>query len=109
MSKRTKINFKTINDGKYEKLDIGDFGARVKEQERLEWEKKKKKEQEEKERINKIPCPVCKSTNKHHHTKYQNNGVYGPGASSWLVEEYLICLSCGVHFSNMNFIPNYLK
>ena len=34
MSKRTKINFKTINDGKYEKLDIGDFGARIKEQER---------------------------------------------------------------------------
>lgn len=61
MSKRTKINFNTVNGDNWEKLDVGDFGARLKEQQRLEWENKKKKEQEEKERIDKIPCPACKS------------------------------------------------
>lgn len=102
MSKRVKINFETVNGGNYEKLDIGDFHSRLKEQERLEQEAKKKKEDEEKERINKIPCPVCKSTNKHHHTKYKNNGIMGPGFASWLVDEYLVCLDCGVNFSDIN-------
>ena len=46
MSKRTKINFNTINGDNWKKLDVGDFGARIKEQERLEFEKKKKKEEE---------------------------------------------------------------
>ena len=101
MSKRQKINFKTINGDNWEKLDVGDFGARLKEQERLEWENKKKKEQEEKNRIDKIPCPVCKSINKHHHTKYKSNGIMGPGSASWLVEEYLICLDCGIHFTDL--------
>jgi hypothetical protein len=101
MSKRTKINFNTINGGNWEKLDLGDFGARVEEQKRIEREAKLKKEQEEKERINKIKCPACKSINKHHHTKYQNNGILGPGAASWITEEYLICLDCGIHFSDL--------
>lgn len=102
MSKRIRVNFDTINGDNWEKLDVGDFGARIKEQERLEFEKKKKKEQEEKERINNIPCPTCKSTNKHHHKKYENNGIIGPGYSSWLIEEYLVCLQCGIHFSDIN-------
>jgi transposase-like protein len=101
MSKRTKINFNTINGLDWGPLDVGDFGARLKEQQRLEQESKRKKEEEEKERINKIPCPVCKSTNKHHHTKYENNGIMGPGYSSWLVDEYLVCLQCGIHFSDL--------
>jgi hypothetical protein len=101
MSKRTKINFNTINGDNWKKLDVGDFGARIKEQERLEFEKKKKKEEEEKERINNIPCPACTSTNKHHHKKYENNGIIGTGYSSWLIEEYLVCLQCGIHFSDI--------
>ena len=100
MSKRIKINFNTINGDNWEKLDVGDFGARIKELERLEFENKKKKEEEEKERINKITCPVCKSTNKHHYRKHDNNGIIGPGYSSWVVEEYLICLDCGIHFND---------
>lgn len=102
MSKRIKINFKTINGDKFKKLDVGDFGARLKEQERLEWEFKNKKEEEEKVRINKIKCPACKSTNKHHHKKYENNGILGPGCSAWLAEEYLVCLDCGIHFGDIN-------
>lgn len=102
MSKRTKINFNTVNGDNWEYLDVGDFGARLKEQQRLEQEAKKKKEQEETERINKIPCPACKSTNKHHHKKYENNGIIGPGSASWLTEEYLVCLDCGIHFTDIN-------
>ena len=101
MSKRTKINFNTINGDNWKPLDVGDFGARLKEQQRLEWESKKKKEEEEKERINKIPCPTCKSTNKHHHKKYENNGIMGPGSRAWITEEYLVCLNCGVHFTDL--------
>ena len=101
MSKRIKINFDMVNGDDWSKLDIGDFGARVEEQQRIEREKKLKKEQEEKERIDKIKCPACKSTNKHHHKKYQNNGIIGSGSASWIVEEYLVCLDCGIHFSDL--------
>ena len=101
MSKRVKINFNTVNGDNWEKLDIGDFGARIKLQEKIEYEARMKKEQEEKERIDSIKCPACKSTNKHHHKKYQNNGILGPGSTSWITEEYLVCLDCGIHFSDL--------
>lgn len=102
MSKRKKINFNTINDGNWEPLDVGDFGARMKERQRIEREEELKKEQEEKERIDNIKCPACKSTNKRHHKKYENNGILGPGSASWIVEEYLVCLNCGIHFDDIN-------
>lgn len=54
----------------------------------------------EKTRIDQIKCPVCKSTEKIHHIKRNSNGVYGPGRSSWIEEEYLICKGCGVHYSD---------
>jgi transposase-like protein len=101
MSKRTKINFDTVIGDNWSYLDVGDFGTRLKEQERIEREAQLKKENEEKERIDKIKCPACKSTNKHHHKKYENNGILGPGSASWIVEEYLVCLDCGIHFSDL--------
>jgi transposase-like protein len=101
MSKRNKINFNTVNRSNFKLLDVGDFHGRLMKRERLEQEAKLKKEQEENERINKIKCPICKSTNKHHHKKYQNNGIMGPGAASWITEEYLVCLNCGIHFSDL--------
>lgn len=47
-------------------------------------------------------CSVCKSKEKHHHKKYENNGIIGPGSRGWIAEEYLICMSCGIHYSDIN-------
>lgn len=102
MSKRVKINFNNINGDNWKKLDVGDFNTRLKERQKLERESKQKEKEKEVERIKTIKCPACKSTNKHHHQKYGSNGIMGPGRTSWLVEDYLICLDCGIHFNDVN-------
>lgn len=60
-----------------------------------------KKRIEEKERISNIKCPVCKSTNKKHIVRSENNGVFGPGYSSWIVDDYFVCQNCGVMFKDI--------
>jgi len=81
-------------------IDMSNFWTNRKKQELAEQERKQKEREEEKERINKIECPVCKSTDKIHHIKRNSNGIMGPGHSSWVVEEYLICKGCGIHYSD---------
>ena len=61
----------------------------------------KEKEQEE-ERINKIECPVCKSTDKIQRIKRKTNGIIGPGHSSWVTDDYLVCRSCGIHYDDVS-------
>jgi uncharacterized protein YbaR (Trm112 family) len=75
---------------------------RVKKREQAELERKRLEAEQEKARIDEIKCPVCKSTDTIHHIKRQNNGIYGPGSSSWVTEEYLICKSCCVHYSDIS-------
>lgn len=68
-------------------------------------EKKEKKLAEHKKleeiRINKIQCPSCKDNNKEHIVKTDNNGVFGPGYSSWIIDEYYVCKSCGTMFKDL--------
>ena len=96
MSKRVKF------DGIYgEPIDFSNFWAESIKRKEGEEELKRKEEELEKERINKIECPLCKSTNKIHHIKRDNNGIIGSGFSTWVTDEYLICKSCGIHYSDI--------
>lgn len=47
-------------------------------------------------------CPACKSTNTQDASIRENNGIYGPGAASWVVEEKSLCNDCGVYFKPMD-------
>jgi len=44
-------------------------------------------------------CPSCDDTDTYLYERYENNGVIGPGYSSWVVESYWICNECGIHFN----------
>lgn len=83
-------------------IDMSNFWINRKKQELDEQERKQKERKQEEERINNIECPICKSTDKIHHIKRNSNGIMGPGHSSWVTEEYLICKSCGVHYSDIS-------
>ena len=85
---------------KGEPIDLSNFYKDKLEREQKELEEKRNEEELEKERINKIECPLCKSTDKIHHIKRNNNGIIGSGYSSWITDEYLICKSCGIHYSD---------
>lgn len=53
------------------------------------------------ERLEKLKgkkCPCCKSTDIDLIQQTKNNGVMGPGFSSWVVSENFACNDCGVLF-----------
>jgi transposase-like protein len=56
----------------------------------------------EEDRIAKIECPSCHSTSKEHVVKRNDNGIIGPGYSSWIIDEYFVCKKCGTMFKDMN-------
>jgi len=68
---------------------------------RAEAEAKKKARLEEEERIKKLVCPVCKSTDKAHIIKSGSNEIYGPGYCSWVLDEYYVCKECGVMYQDI--------
>jgi len=82
-------------------IDMSDFWAKQKDREKAELQKKIKEQELEQKRIDDIQCPVCKSTTKYHHIKSKNNGIMGQGYNSWIVEDYLICKGCGIHYSDI--------
>lgn len=97
MSKRVKI------EGiKGEPLDMSNFWTDSIKRKEEEQERERKEREQEEERINKIECPICKSTDKIHHIKRNNNGIIGHGYSSWVTEEYLICKGCGIHYDDIS-------
>lgn len=73
------------------------FKKAMEEENRIKEEKKK----EEQKRIDNLKCPCCKSTNKKHIVKSNDNGIFGPGYKSWVIEEYFTCLDCGVMFKDV--------
>lgn len=81
------------------------YRKRMEEKTRLEEEARKKEEN----RIKKIKCPSCKSTSKNHVVKRNDNGIFGPGYSSWVVDEYFVCNKCGTMFKDMEKIKNNSK
>lgn len=44
-------------------------------------------------------CPACSSDDTYLYEKRENNGIIGPGFSSWVIESYWICDDCGIHFT----------
>lgn len=66
-----------------------------------EIEVERKAAEAERARIDAIECPVCKSTAKAEFAQRNNNGVIGLGYASWMIQEYLICLDCGVHYHDL--------
>ena len=67
----------------------------------LNGQKKAREEAEAREakRIAGIKCPSCKSDKKERFERRENNGIIGPGYSSWVIEAYWICKKCGTHYS----------
>jgi len=97
MSKRVKI------EGiEGEPLDMSNFWADSIKRKEEEEERKRTEEALEQERIDKINCPVCKSTNKIQRIKRKSNGIMGPGHSSWITDEYLVCRDCGIHYDDVS-------
>lgn len=71
-----------------------DFSERIREEEAVEKLKKKTL------LIKNIkPCPACESEDTYLHEKRENNGILGPGYSTWVVESYWVCDDCGIHFT----------
>jgi hypothetical protein len=107
---RMKIDLNNLPEGaEIIKIDWDKRYRQQKEREEQEREERKKVEEIEKNRVDAIQCPVCKSTDKHHHTKHNHNGICGPGSRSWKVEDYLICLGCGVHYTDLERIKRDKK
>jgi len=69
---------------------------------KAEREAKEKARKEKEDRIKKIKCPSCKSTSKEHIEKRDDNGIIGPGYSSWIIDEYYVCKKCGTMFKDLN-------
>jgi transposase-like protein len=86
---------------KSHKLDQSDIQEMFNDAERKNFEFEKDKQEKEEQRINKIECPSCQSTNKKHIVKRNNNGVFGPGFSSWITDEYFVCKDCGTRFEDL--------
>ena len=97
MSKRIKIE----PSGNWTPIDMSGLYESMEESRRLEEEKKRIERETEEKRINDIECPLCKSKDKINHIKRDSNGVMGPGHSSWITDQYLICKGCGIHYSDV--------
>jgi C4-type Zn-finger protein len=52
-------------------------------------------------KIHNVTCPVCKSKNNEHIIKRNNNGVFGRGFRSWIIDDYFVCENCGVIFKKI--------
>ena len=96
MSKRVKV------EGiKGDPIDLSGWFENQKKKELADRELKRKEESLEQERIDKINCPVCKSTNKIQRIKRKSNGIMGPGHSSRITDNYLVCRDCGIHYDDI--------
>ena len=76
---------------------------------RAEAAAKEEARKKEEERIDKLPCPVCKSMDKAHIVKSGSNDIIGPGYRSWVIDEYYVCNECGVMFRDLVKIKQNMK
>jgi hypothetical protein len=99
---------------KKQKWDFSDAILKAEEFDHKKWlQEKEKREKEgekrrleavekENERFDAIKCPVCKSTDKDSIVKRNSNSVIGPGSRSWITENYLVCMGCGVMYKDLS-------
>lgn len=83
-------------------MDPSKIFKELKEQQDLSEELYNAQMKEEEERIFNLCCPLCKSNDKYLHIDYSTNGVYGPGSSSRVTNEYYICNECGILFKDLH-------
>jgi C4-type Zn-finger protein len=100
MKKEIK-RFKIKGSENWTPVDMSQVYKNMEESRKREQEQKRIEEEKEELRINKIKCPICKSTDKINHIRRDSNGIMGSGFNSWVIEQYLICKSCGVHYSDI--------
>jgi hypothetical protein len=101
MTEKFNLNDPNNLPSGYTLMDVSEFAERWQKNEQLRKEREAEAKKIEKERVNNISCPVCHHKSKDHHIKYKSNGIIGPGHKSVIVESYLICLNCGVHYSDV--------
>ena len=94
-----KFNFKRSEN--WTPIDMSQVYKNMEESRKREEEQIRIEREKEELRINKIKCPICKSTDKINHIRRDNNGIMGSGFNSWVIEQYLICKSCGIHYSDV--------
>ena len=85
------------------RLEI-DWGKQERDRKKREEEIRRRKEKQRKQeeiRIKNMECPVCKSKKKEHIVKNESNGIMGPGFHSWEIDNYYICLDCGVMYKDL--------
>jgi len=115
VSKRVKINFKSINNlpegfkrVDFKKVDSDKIYEQRKkelEQEVKESEERYKREtEEEKVRIEKLKCPCCKSVKKTPVTITHRDGplVCGGRNNVEKLADYNVCQNCGVMYVDLN-------
>jgi transposase-like protein len=103
-SKRVKINFDSFSapSAKRTVIDYSKVFEEKKAREEEDLERYKKEVKEEELRIEKLSCPVCSNSKKRRFITAESNGVMGPGYHSRITNDYFICETCGIHFSDLN-------
>lgn len=84
------------------KIDWEKINKERAEQYKKDLEKYHEDVKQECDRVEAMECPCCKSTAKHRHHRTENNGIIGPGYHSRTIDDYYICQSCGVHYTDLN-------
>ena len=101
MTKKLKSPLDDLNL-KMEAIDPAEFQKALDDRKEERERNYKNWEETERKRFEKILCPVCKSKKKANVIKSDSNGIMGPGYSSWVTEEYLVCSKCGVMYKDLN-------
>jgi len=98
---KKKIEKEDIEELKSIWMDPSKIFKELKEQQDLAEELYNAQMKEEFERISNLCCPLCKSLDKYLHIDYSTSGIYGPGGSSKIHNEYYICNECGILFRDL--------
>lgn len=56
----------------------------------------------ENERFDNLCCPCCKSKEKKNVVHSKSNDIYGPGYHCVIIDEYLVCLNCGIMYKDLH-------
>jgi len=100
LNKRPTLRDLFVSQEAYDnRNNFSDLEKRMKERAALIEAENKKAEAKEAARIARIKCPSCKSDKKERFERREDNGIIGPGYSSWIIEAYWICKKCGTHWT----------
>lgn len=101
MSKRFNINMDEIlKNSKF--IDPSEYHKKRDEARKAEEERYSKDLKDENLRVENMECPLCRSTEKERRVSSISNGVMGPGYNSRKIADHYICMSCGIHYSDLN-------